>query len=347
MQIAQRRIAGAEIVERRPRSLRAQRFERALDRAADSRAACARSLQAQAFRADVVLSQQMRAVFRRASAERKCRPDRLMPMNLPPSQQRRRDFEHALEHLPVDQFRRRRFLRRRRGNRPASASRAADAASATALRSRRSRRSSRRTIGWKYGTNSLRVSARRRSPSSSRSCIARLCRCSSNTREAMAAFVLGAVHGDVGVAQQFLGLAIARRRNRDADARGREDFLAAKSDRRVERVDDALRLCAGVFDVSRCRAAASRIRRRPDARPDRAVPGKSAMRPPTSLSSSSPTRWPTESLMILKRSRSRNSTAKQFGADRAWNCASAWRQAVEQEVCGSAGRSARRAAFRA
>jgi hypothetical protein len=59
-----------------------------------------------------------------------------------------------------------------------------------------------------------------------------------------------------------------------------------------------------------CIPPASRIRRRPGARPRRRSRTLPVMRRATSTSSSSPAAWPMLSLTSLKRSRSRNSTAK-------------------------------------
>ncbi len=57
------------------------------------------------------------------------------------------------------------------------------------------------------------------------------------------AFLLGAVHGDVGVADERLGVgAVARTRDRDADARRHGDVAVLEDERRLERrgqpVDD-------------------------------------------------------------------------------------------------------------
>ena len=56
------------------------------------------------------------------------------------------------------------------------------------------------------------------------------------------AVALGHVHGDVGVAQQLLGIrgAVSRSREADADAGAREDLLAVDLDRRLERAEDPL-----------------------------------------------------------------------------------------------------------
>ncbi len=68
-------------------------------------------------------------------------------------------------------------------------------------------------------------------------------------REAMTALGLRAVHRDVGIAQEILGLAIARRGDCDADARRGEHFLVGEADRRVQHVDQALRGKRRVFVV--------------------------------------------------------------------------------------------------
>jgi hypothetical protein len=128
-------------------------------------------------------------------------------------------------------------------------------------------------------------------------------------RAAIAARALGAIHRRVRVAQHVFAAAIARHPQGDADARGGEQFAAGDPHRRTERAEHAAgeffghALPVDLFDQDREFVAAQGARRCRRCAPPRRCGG------PASISNSSPTAWPTESLTSLKRSRSRKSTA--------------------------------------
>ena len=128
---------------------------------------------------------------------------------------------------------------------------------------------------------------------------------------ALLAGVLGRVHGDVGVAQQLLGAVDlgrpAARRCRGSRAprsRARRPRTGARA---VAMTRSAtLRDVLGVADVVQ---RARRTRRRRAARRGRRPCSAPSRRPATASSSSSPIEWPSESLIVLKSSRSRKRTA--------------------------------------
>ena len=120
--------------------------------------------------------------------------------------------------------------------------------------------------------------------------------------------LLRAVHRDVGVAHQVVGVdAGAGARRRDAD-RGADPARLAGDRRRPPRAARRSDARPPRRDARRRPRAARRTRRRRAARRGRSAArsGGSARR--SAISTASPAAWPAWSLMRLKSSRSRNST---------------------------------------
>ena len=82
------------------------------------------------------------------------------------------------------------------------------------------------------------------------------------------ALALGPVHRGVGVAQELVGVVAVRAREGDSGARVDEDLLARDEERRLERVDEALR---GLARGGRCREALEQDRELVAAEPGRGV----------------------------------------------------------------------------
>ena len=142
--------------------------------------------------------------------------------------------------------------------------------------------------------------------------------------------------------EERLGRLVAPRREGDADRGARCRPSAPPI---VERLAAAAASRCAIDPPRRARsdvlAAAPRTRRRPGAPAvARRAPPLQALAPPR-CSSSSPTAWPSESLTILKRSRSRKSTASVL--PRASARAIAWSQPLVEAARGSPAPSACRA----
>ena len=154
-------------------------------------------------------------------------------------------------------------------------------------------------------------------------------------RPAALAAGLGLVHGRVGVAQQLAGRR-AGRRGRDADAGAHLEAPAGERHGRAQRARAAApatrSASSGAADAAR---AGRRTRRRRGAPPCRRAAAARRCAPATSWRSSSPAAWPSESLTVLKSSRSTNSTRDRPAAARRRQRAP---QAVlEQGAVGQAG----------
>ena len=124
------------------------------------------------------------------------------------------------------------------------------------------------------------------------------------------AVALGDVHRGVGVADQLLGACAASpaQRDRDADAGAQERARACPArSGAASSVEDALRGVGGRLAVDVLEQDARTRRRRSGRRCRRRARAPSRRRA-TSTSTSSPAAWPSESLIVLKSSRSRNST---------------------------------------
>ena len=109
--------------------------------------------------------------------------------------------------------------------------------------------------------------------------------------------------------RSWSALGAVARRDGDADAGADRDLVAVEVERRADRLDDAGRERRGGNRLLGSRSARWRTRRRPAARPCRRPRRRRAGAAPTAFSRASPTGWPSVSLMSLKRSRSRQSTA--------------------------------------
>ena len=198
-------------------------------------------------------------------------------------------------------------------NSPARARRARDAASAAAPRRRTIAPSSQRRSAGSTSMNSLaleraaQVAARREALGARASCIARV-----EAARAPRPACLRAVHRDVGVAHQRRRRRRRRRDTRDADARAHASTSWPSTHERLARAapDRVPRSPARVVAAIVASPAATTNSSPPSARDGvaaRAMQRRAAA--PTSTSSASPAAWPSVSLTILKRSRSRKSTA--------------------------------------
>ena len=127
--------------------------------------------------------------------------------------------------------------------------------------------------------------------------------------------LLGLVHGDVGVAQQLLGVRARVLAGGDADAEADVEQLLAGGDRQGEGLQGALgELDGAALDRRTGGGRGRRTRRRRGARRRRRRRRSASSREATPRSSSSPIAWPSVSLTPLKSSRSMNITATSPGA---------------------------------
>jgi hypothetical protein len=128
---------------------------------------------------------------------------------------------------------------------------------------------------------------------------------------------LGLVHGGVGVAQHVVGIGVAEGAEGDADAGVPVTSVPATMKRLAQRGPSAARPAPRRRARVRCGRPGSRTRRRPAAPRTSCGRSFSWMRRATCTSNSSPAVWPRLSLTSLKRSKSRNITAKGTAGRRA------------------------------